>query len=41
VPFTDKLTMHLTSKGSGVDAIVIMTFDGGFIPIATVTACIG
>ena len=43
VPFTDTFTTNLISKGSTVNAQIIVTFDvpAGTPPVATFTACRG
>jgi hypothetical protein len=44
-PFTDTVRTRLISKGSGANALVVMTFNvpagGAPIPATTATACVG
>ena len=44
-PFTDTVRTRLISKGSNVNALVVMTFDvpagGPILPTTTATACVG
>lgn len=44
-PYTDRVRLNLISKGSTVNALVVMTFDvpagGAQDPTATATACVG
>jgi len=44
-PYTDRVRLNLISKGSTVNALVVMTYDvpagGAQVPTSTATACVG